>query len=378
MNHRERFASVFAYQPVDRLPVHFFGTWRETKERWAREGLADAGSYGGGSAGPQLAEMDPLWEGSLWDNQGLAKPWPLGDGPASVLEETDDHRIVRSPLGGVSKHGKRGSTIPQDLEHDLKPTRADWERFKRFLDPHDPRRRPDDWKDKARALNQREHVTCFLAGSLFGRTREWMGVEAISYLAYDDPALYEEIIDYHAEFHMALTGPILDEVHFDFGYFFEDCCFNTGPLLSPELYRTYYDKYYRRMIEFYRSKGVPLLLLDSDGRVDALLPQWLDTGFDIIFPIEVGTWGSSPVEFRRRFGRRCRMMGGVNKLTIPKGERAIRAELDALRPVVEEGGYLPIPDHRIPPDCSLEQFRTYVRVFKETFWPPEALAGETT
>jgi uroporphyrinogen decarboxylase len=88
---------------------------------------------------------------------------------------------------------------------------------------------------------------------------------------------------------------------------------------------------------------------------------------DIIFPIEVGTWRASPVELRRRFGRRLRMLGGVNKHVIPKGEAAVRAELEPLRPVVEEGGFIPIPDHRIPPDCSLENFRTYVRVFKEVF-----------
>ena len=61
------------------------------------------------------------------------------------------------------------------------------------------------------------------------------------------------------------------------------------------------------------------------------------------------------------------MMGGVDKHIIPQGEAAIRAHLQRLRPLVEEGGYIPMPDHRIPPSCSLEQFRTYVRVFREVF-----------
>jgi uroporphyrinogen decarboxylase len=57
----------------------------------------------------------------------------------------------------------------------------------------------------------------------------------------------------------------------------------------------------------------------------------------------------------------------VDKHIIPKGEQVIRAALQRLRPLVEEGGYIPIPDHRIPPDCSLEQFRTYVKIFQEVF-----------
>jgi uroporphyrinogen decarboxylase len=192
-----------------------------------------------------------------------------------------------------------------------------------------------------------------------------MGVEELSYLMYDDPVLLEEILEHLANFWMTLMRPVLAKVRFDFAYFFEDCCFNTGPLVSPDLYRKHFDKYYRRLIEFYRSMGVPFMLMDSDGKVDALIDCWLDSGFDILFPIEVGTWKTDPVALRRRFGKRLRMMGGVDKHVIPRGEAAIRKHLEPLRPLVAEGGFIPLPDHRIPPHCSFEQFRTYVRVFKE-------------
>ena len=98
-----------------------------------------------------------------------------------------------------------------------------------------------------------------------------------------------------------------------------------------------------------------------------MLPCWLESGIDIVFPIEVGVWEADPVELRQRFGRRLRMMGGVDKHVIPQGEKTIRRHLEHRRALVEEGGYIPLPDHRIPPDCSLEAFRTYLRVFKEVF-----------
>ena len=40
---------------------------------------------------------------------------------------------------------------------------------------------------------------------------------------------------------------------------------------------------------------------------------------------------------------------------------------ERLRTLVEEGGFIPLPDHRMPPDCSLEQFRNYVKVFRSVF-----------
>jgi len=366
MNSRERFLAIMRYEPFDRLPVYFFGTWPETKKRWAREGLAGVKQLGG-SGGPQLPEMDTDWEGCIWDNQGLLRPGPLAKEPARVVEETDTYVVRRSGLGGLHKFGKTGSSPPHMIEPDLKPTREDWQRFKAFLDPDDPARRAPDFDARADALNRRDHATCFNAGSLWGRLRDWMGVEAVCYLAYDDPALYEEIVAYLADYYIAVNRPLLERVQFEFGYVHEDCCFNGGPLISPDIYRRFHDRHYRRLIRAYRDLGVPLFLMDSDGKVDDLIDLWLESGFDIVFPIEVGTWRADPAALRRRFGKRLRMMGGVNKLVIPRGAAAVRAELEPLRPLVEEGGYIPLPDHRIPPDCSLDQFRTYLRVFRDVF-----------
>jgi hypothetical protein len=148
---------------------------------------------------------------------------------------------------------------------------------------------------------------------------------------------------------------------------FEDCCFKNGPLISPDIYRQFYHKYYCKLVDFYHLNGVDKVMVDSDGKVDLLIPCWLESGIDIVFPIEVGTWNADPVKLRREFGTDLRMFGGVDKHVIPKGEHAIREHLEPLVPLVQEGGYIPIPDHRIPPDCSLTQFRTYVKVFKEVF-----------
>jgi hypothetical protein len=355
-----------SYQPFDRVPVYFFGSWRETKERWRDEGLSRI-AITGSSGGPQLDEMDPDWEAGTWDAHGMLRLGPLAPGSDEVLEETADCRVVRTPLGAIVKQSKGGSSIPQHLRHALEPTRESWKRFKAYLDPADPRRLVEGWRDTASALRGRDRVAAILGGSLFGWPREWMGVEGFSLALYDDPILYEEIVEYVADYFMALYRPILREVQFDLVYLFEDCCFRNGSLFSPDTYRRIYDRHYRRLVDFYHQQGVPLVMLDSDGKIDDLVSCWLASGIDIVFPIEVGTWRADPRGLRRRFGRRLRMFGGVDKHVIPAGERAIREHLTPLKELVAEGGYIPIPDHRIPPNCSLEQFRTYVRVFKEVF-----------
>ncbi len=361
MTGRRRFAAIMDYRPFDRLPVWFFGTWGQTQKRWLDEGLSSP------EAIPAETGMDVDWEEGMWGCHGLVNNRPIPPRAEEVLEETPEHRIVRTAMGAVLKVNRIGECIPQHLEEALKPTRASWNEFRKMLDPADPSRRPAGWDRAAEELDKRTHATCFLGGSLFGWPREWLGVEQISYLSYDDPALYEDIIATIADFFIEIHRPALKKVRFEFAYFFEDCCGRSGPLFSPDTYRRYYHRHYKRLIDFYRSAGVPHILIDSDGMVEPLIRCWMESGFDILFPIEVGTWRASPVAVRRKYGKALRMLGGVNKHVIPLGEAAIRAELEPLAPLAAEGGFIPIPDHRIPPSCSLGQFRDYVRVFKDVF-----------
>ena len=73
MNDRQRFSAIMRYEPFDRVPCYFFGTWPETRQRWAAEGLVGIRDSGG-SGGPQFPEMDEDWEtspdgqGSIWDS----------------------------------------------------------------------------------------------------------------------------------------------------------------------------------------------------------------------------------------------------------------------------------------------------------------------
>jgi uroporphyrinogen decarboxylase len=361
MNHRERFRAVMRGEPFDRVPAYYFGTWPETLEAWRDEGIARAEEI------PAAAGLDPDWEAGMWRGHGLVNLQPIPDGGDEVVAQTNDFIIHRTALGALIKSSRRGSSIPQHLEHALKPTAESWKQFRAWLDPEHPQRRPAGWQTQAEALKRRDGVLALLGGSLFGFARDWMGIEAWSMLPFDDPALYQQIIADMTDFFIAANGPLLRHADFDFAYLFEDCCFNNGPLLSPKIFERFYRPHYRRLVDFYHAQGIEFVLLDSDGKVEALIPHWLEAGIDILFPIEVGTWRADPVALRRRFGPRLRMMGGVDKHVIPRGEAAIRAELEPLRELVRSGGFIPLPDHRIPPDCSFAAFRHYVRIFREIF-----------
>jgi uroporphyrinogen decarboxylase len=57
-------------------------------------------------------------------------------------------------------------------------------------------------------------------------------------------------------------------------------------------------------------------------------------------------------------------MGGVDKRAISTGGEAMRAEVDRLMPLVEDGGYIPEMDHGAPPDISWQAYSDYTEYLK--------------
>jgi uroporphyrinogen decarboxylase len=86
-----------------------------------------------------------------------------------------------------------------------------------------------------------------------------------------------------------------------------------------------------------------------------------------MFPIEVGTWAASIAPWREQYGKALLGVGGVDKKAFMRDYAAVDAEIERLRPLVELGGYLPCPDHRLPPDAKWENIQYYCEQMRRTF-----------
>jgi uroporphyrinogen decarboxylase len=54
------------------------------------------------------------------------------------------------------------------------------------------------------------------------------------------------------------------------------------------------------------------------------------------------------------------MWFGIDKRAVARGRKAINAELRRVRPLVEDGGYVPGTDHSFPPDVSFQNYCYYM------------------
>ncbi len=192
-----------------------------------------------------------------------------------------------------------------------------------------------------------------------------MGVEGMSYLMFDDPDVYSDMVDTLADltcWSLDQNLPIAKDMGVvpDMGFGWEDICGKSGPLVSPAIFDRCVAAGYRKIRDKLESYDVHLLGIDTDGLIEPLVPNWMAAGVNLFFPIEPGTWGGTPEYLRSRFGKDMRMMGGYDKLALEKGFAAIDKELESHIDLMKEGGFVLMPDHLITPDTSLEDYKYYL------------------
>lgn len=353
LTHRERFRRVMHFQTVDRVPHWEFGYLDETIERWHTEGLpaeyADMGSV------ERYFGVDPYgWAPTH------STPVPPFDGETEVLEERENSRVERLPDGTVQEVQTKGlTTIPHYLRMPIE-NRDDWMRFKERLDPQDPRRFETDYAQVGRELLGSDLPIGIGLGSYFGIPRNWIGFENISLMIHDDRPLVEEIVATLGEVYYRQAEAVLRHVEVDFAAGWEDICFRTGPMISPTMFREIVGPHLKRVCDLLRQHGCSVRWTDCDGDVTELVPVWLECGVNCMFPLEVHP-GSDPVKFRKMWGRDILLRGGIAKYRLAGSKEDILNELKRVAPVVEEGGFIPHGDHRIPQDVPYENYKYYVR-----------------
>jgi hypothetical protein len=374
MNIRNEVSAILHYEDYKQMPVVHFGFWNETLQKWHAEGhltTEESKSYYEGT--PSISAklgFDFNWFSTFFYH-GSIHPWF----ERKVLETLPDGSMKVLNNYGVVELEKPGtSSIPMELDHTLKD-RASWEehylprlQFSEERILQTPVMNPADGtfklfgqggldvlKDESRS----QHYGLY-CGSLMGDIRNWLGIVNLSYLMVDDEELFEEIIETVSNLAVRNTEQILKSgAKFDFAHFWEDLCFKNGPLVSPTVFAEMAGPHYKRITNLLLEYGIDIVSVDCDGWIDALVPIWLENGVNTMFPIEVGTWGGSIGPWREKYGRELRGVGGMNKTVFSKDRAAIDAEIERLKPLVDLGGYIPCPDHRIAPDAEWDNVRYY-------------------
>ena len=355
LNCRERFLKNMRYEPVDHPPLIVPSPWSAARKRWESEGLPE---------GIDLYDFFelPKMKYTALNLETVFYP----QFQETIINETDEFVIKINRDGVTEKNFRDGTSMPEFIEYPVKGRESlDWLREK--LNPDTPGRFTTDWLEQAKIAQGDGALLLLNGGMYFAFLNEHMGTEALMTTYFDDPDFIHEVNDLQCTLCERALSEAIGKIQIDFIGYHEDMAYKNGSMISMDMFREFMAPYYRRIEKIVRpSSGIDLQMLDCDGNIRELIPLWLEYGINLLCPMEVAA-GMDAVALRREFGRDLRMTGGFDKRILAASKKEIEVELERLRPVIEDGGYIPAIDHGTPPDVSFANVCHYVQCLKKMF-----------
>ncbi len=355
MNDRQRFVATVLGEPVDRPPYWLnWSPWPTAWQRWEREG--------------KPAEITD-WR-SFMDPDMTPLPIPMNTGPCPRIERTildeDDESVTFIDGWGIKRRDLKGAeSMSAFLEFPVKD-RADWEQFRtQYLNPDDPRRLEGNWREVGQGWMAKGwpiQLGYYPDGGVFGAYRWLLGDELGLMAFHTMPDLVHEIMDHLTDLYLTVWEKAVQEVRADSVHMWEDLCYRGGPLMSPKTWAEFIGPNYRRIKAFAQQHDIPILSVDTDGNPDRLAAPMIQTGVNLLFPLEVAA-GCDVNVWRAKYPTLA-YMGGIDKRVLAEGPAAIDRELERIRPAVALGRYIPDLDHLVPDDVSWENYYHYVHALK--------------
>jgi uroporphyrinogen decarboxylase len=130
-------------------------------------------------------------------------------------------------------------------------------------------------------------------------------------LAADGERIHR-FLDKLVEFHLANLEKFLAAVgpHLDIIVFGDDLGMQSGPQISPAMYREFFKPRHARMWARAKELASVKVMLHCCGGVRELLPDLIDAGLDAINPVQISCRGMDAAGLKRDFGQDIVFWGG--------------------------------------------------------------------
>ena len=346
---REEYLDYMTFQSNERpLFTEIFGPVVGLKEEWEEQG-----------ASPEELDFSAFTYRCEARARVPANTGRMGGLKPEVLEETEEYVISRDELGRTMRLNKGVATIPLPLDHPVR-NMDDWLKIKPCY-TFSEARFGKDWEATARRHRDAGRVVTVGIPGGFDEPRQMMGEEEICVAYYEQPELIHDMLNTIGEMAFRVLDRVSATVQVDMLSVHEDMAGKSGPLAGPQQIRTFIAPYYRRIWDMLADRGARLFDQDSDGDMNAVIPDFMDAGVNCMHPMEPAA-NMDIVKIRAHYGTRLAFYGGLDKHVIRKSREEIVAELEyKIPPMVASGGCVLALDHRIPNGTPLENYRFYVK-----------------
>ena len=394
---RERVLKAFEFRPSDRIPVDLSGHRSSGLSAMLYPKLRSAL----GLKPAPVRIYDPVQQLAILDNDVLDllgvdtielgrafalddkdwRPWVLPDGtdcflPSWVNPEREERRwILRSKTGRIIAQMPDGARFFEQVWYPFYQEDADTGNIKSAMQesmwhtvvsPPGPLGDGPEGEQLLRksARKLRQSTDRAIIGLFGGNLLEtgqmlYRNDKFLLMLAMDPPAVHD-FLDRLTEIHMQdlerFLGAVGDSI--DIILFGDDLGMQSGPQMSPEMYREYFKPRHQMMWSLAKELANVKVMLHCCGGVRELLSDLIDAGLDTINPVQITARGMEAGQLKKDFGREIVFWGGGcdTQQVLPNGSPQevydhVTTQLEILSP---GGGFVFQQVHNILPEVPIE------------------------
>lgn len=211
---------------------------------------------------------------------------------------------------------------------------------------------PDDFDlsmlDEADRVLPDNFKVSFAVGKIFNLGWWLMGFDTYAYAMIDNPGLVERLHTKIAELQTAVVERALDHTCVGMVWHPDDMAYRTGLMVSPDLFREQIFPAYKRMNEMCKQRDV-VAAFHSDGKMDELIDDIIDAGFDSFNPIEPVAMDIRPL--KKKVEGKLALIGNVDlsyTLTLGTPDEVDEEVKGLIRDLAPGGGYALASANSVP------------------------------
>ncbi|MEL7565190.1 MAG: uroporphyrinogen decarboxylase family protein [Dehalobacterium sp.] len=188
-----------------------------------------------------------------------------------------------------------------------------------------------------------------------------MGIETFSYALYENPKLVETILDRYAEWNCTVMER-LNTVGIDFVITYNNIAYNSGPLVSPQVFREIFLPRLKKVADVCNLPWV----YHGDGNIMPLIEDLLTLGMNGLHPIQTGIMDLKTV--KEKFGNHLCLWGNVDLtyvLTRGTPEEVEEEVKRCIKDAGSNGGFILGSSNCLPPYCKTENIWAMARAVQK-------------
>ena len=199
-------------------------------------------------------------------------------------------------------------------------------------------------------------------GDIFTMTWEMMGFESFSYALFENPELIKMLNDKLGNLVISMFEYFAESDVVDVLWMSDDIAYTNGLMMSPEVLRTYFFPWLKKIGDLAKEANKPLLY-HTDGVLWDVFDDIIECGIDAIHPIEPKAMDID--EVKKKYGSQLCLLGHVDVDLLSRGsEDEVRKKVrENIKNAGYNGGYCVGSGNSVP---EYVNYNNYLAMLDET------------